>query len=328
MGEADAGGYNTSLPKHEDMKKTFGQTAVEFEWAPYSVDQVPHLQNITKRLEGGDSVGPDLIVVGGGAWDLLHLYNTDEERDSHRHVVQDLVKEIRRARSHNISVAWIVPTAINSNALLTEEKREHIKEENMKAMRATYAELGVLDAASFVLDGPAFTIDRVSESYDGVHYPLVVYDAAAQILANAMDWLLPEKEVVESVAALQPGAMANPFLGLIMLAFVFVGLVFFDGFLGISYLASLIVPGVRPADLYEEAYASLHARKKLPPIDSSEIGSSPKKLSHSKKGNGTVTATPEPNSPESLRSRSLYDEEEITALIRSTSKQLEITSLD
>jgi hypothetical protein len=242
------------------------------------------------------------------------------------------VKEMRHARSQNIPVAWIVPTAINSNALLTDEKRENINEENMKAVRATYAELGVVHAASFVLDGPAFTLGRVAESYDGVHYPHVVYDAAAQILANAMDWLLPGREISEPFVALQPGRMANPFLGLVMLVFVFVGLVFFDGFMGFSYLASFIVPGVRPADLYKEAYTSLHARMKLPPIEFSVTGSSSSAIDgavihrqsspRSKKGNGSGSKI-----PERKRSRN-KDDEEIAALIGSTDKQLEITSLE
>jgi hypothetical protein len=221
-----------------------------------------------------------------------------------------------------------VPTAINSNALLTEEKRENINEENMKAMRTTYAELGVLYAASFVLDGPSFTLGRVAESYDGVHYPHVVYDAAAQILANAIDWLLSEREISEPFVAPQPGRMANPSLGGIILAFVFVGLVFSDGFMGFSYLASFIVPCARPADLYEEAYTSLHTRMKLPPIDFSVTGSSSsatdgadvhrQSTRSSKKGNGSGVK---------IRNRNM-DDEEITALIGSTDKQLEITSLD
>lgn len=328
MGKADSGAYNTDLPKHADMNETIGQTTLEFDWAPFTQDLVQKLQNITKRREVGDSVRPDLIVIGGGAWDRLHVYNTDEERDSHHNSVQDLVKEIRRARSQNVPVAWIVPTAINSNALLTEEKRENINEENMKAMRTTYAELGVLDAASFVLDGPAFTLGRVAESYDGVHYPHVVYDAAAQILANAIDWLLSEREISEPFVAPQSGRMANPSLGGIMLAFVFVGLVFSDGFMGFSYLASFIVPCARPADLYEEAYTSLHTRMKLPPIDFSVTGSSSCADVHRqstrsyKKGNGSGVKI-----PERKRNRNM-DDEEITALIGSTDKQLEITSLE
>ena len=265
LGLADAGAYNTNLPKWSDMSAIVGQTYVEFEWAPYSKDQVPRIQNITNRplsaRKEGELVRPDLLIVGGGAWDRLHIYSTQEERDSHRNALQDLAKEISHARMAGIPVVWLVPTAINSDALLTDEKRANINEENMETFREYYAEVGVPRAASFVLDGPVWTRSRLSESYDGVHYPHTVYDAGSQILVNAMDWLLPEKDAPEKFTAPQPGAMANPRLGLMMLVLSMLGLVFLDGFMGFSYLASLFVPSVRPANLYEEAFTSLHQKK-------------------------------------------------------------------
>jgi hypothetical protein len=52
-----------------------------------------------------------------------------------------------------------------------------------------------------------------------------------------------------------------------MLAFVAIGLFFFDGFLGASYLVALFVPSVMPSRLFEEAFGSLHRRKNLPEIE-------------------------------------------------------------
>lgn len=180
--------------------------------------------------------------------------------------MKDLAREMRMMRTVGSPVAWMVPTTINTPALNTEDKRHHMKEEDMEIMRGVYAEAGVLSSASFVLDGPSFTADRVLESYDGVHYPPQVYDAGAQILANAMDWLLPEKDIVDLKTPPQPGQMANPYLGMMMLCFVFIGLMFFDGFVGFSYFASLFVKGVMPNDLYEEAFTDLHRKMKLPAI--------------------------------------------------------------
>merc|ERR1719203_774439 len=123
-------------------------------------------------------------------------------------------------------------------------------------MRAVYAHNGILSSSSFVIDGPAFTSSRVSESYDGVHYPIDVYSGGAQILFNALDWLLPPG-IVEPVTPPRIGKMANPKLGMVMLLLVTIGLVFFDGFLGFSYLASLFVKGVMPYKLYEEAFSAV-----------------------------------------------------------------------
>ena len=52
------------------------------------------MQNITNRPETarkeGELVRPDLVVLGGGAWDRLHVYGTDEEIASHRSALKDL----------------------------------------------------------------------------------------------------------------------------------------------------------------------------------------------------------------------------------------------
>jgi hypothetical protein len=42
-----------------------------------------------------------------------------------------------------------------------------------------------------------------------------------------------------------------------------------DGLLGISYLAGLVVPSVRPLNLFDEAFSGLHARMGLPSISAS-----------------------------------------------------------
>ena len=82
---------------------------------------------------------------------------------------------------------WIVPTTINTLGLNTDQKRENIREEQMAEFRRLYDKLGIGEAVDLVLDGTVFTQDRVKESYDGVHYPLQVYDGGAQILLNAID---------------------------------------------------------------------------------------------------------------------------------------------
>ncbi|KAI2503830.1 10 TM Acyl Transferase domain found in Cas1p [Fragilaria crotonensis] len=271
MGMAGAGAYNTKVSKRSDFTHTVGDTTMEFEWAALATDQVVKLRDIIARpvtaTAEKSSSRPDLVVMGGGAWDRLHVFATDEDRESHRATVKELAKEIRLARSSDIPVAWIVPTTINTNALLTEEKQLNIKEEDMAAMRALYNNLGVTEAASFVLDGPSFTEGRVDESYDGVHYPLAVYDAGAQILANAMDWIFPEREEPDPFKPPMPGSMAKPVLGIMMLCFVFMGLACFDGFMGFSYLAVFFVSDVMPSDLYKEAFDELHERMGLPDID-------------------------------------------------------------
>ncbi|KAL3822907.1 hypothetical protein ACHAXA_010690 [Cyclostephanos tholiformis] len=261
MGIKSSGAYDATGPKHADISNTlFETTPINFKWAPLAVDQLTILKDINRLASEDTSFRPpDLIVLGGGAWDLLHLYATDEDRQSHAAVLNELEFEMRSARGLGVAVVWLIPTTINSQALNTEEKRDHMREEHMESMRWVYARSGILSASSFVIDGPAFTSSRVSESYDGVHYPPQVYSAGAQILFNALDWLLPPG-IIEPVTPPRIGKMANPTFGVAMLILVIIGLVGCDGFLGFSYLSTLFAKGVMPHHLYHEAFSALLIR--------------------------------------------------------------------
>ena len=269
MGMSSAGAYNATSEKHVDMHNSIWKSQLDFEWAPYVKDQIQRLKTI-KELPAHppDSVKkrPDLVLVGGGAWDRLWFYKSEEEKDSFKKGVNELAIEIQHIRAKGVPVVWVVPTTINTAALPTDEKRINIPEEEMELVRLIYESAGVLSSSSFVIDGPAFTSEVDYLSYDGVHYPHHVYTAGAQILANAMDWLIVEKDSEGPIVPPHPGAMANSYLGLMMLCFIFFGLVGFDGFLGFSYLASLFVPAVSPKDLYYEAFSALHRRRNLPEI--------------------------------------------------------------
>jgi hypothetical protein len=266
--------YDATVGKHSDIDFEFESDHIklEFKWAPLAVDQHQFFKDVLHRSEYD---APDVIIAGGGAWDRLHVYATDEDQNSLKTTVKELVKEIRQAVDNkNIPVVWTIPTMIHTEALTHEEKRDHMKEEDMEEMRVLYNSLGMLTVTSFVLDGPAFTRDRVEESYDGVHYPPDVYDGGAQILINAFDWVLGPlmEDHAHDKKSPQPGKMANPYLGVMMLCFVFIGLMFFDGFVGFSYMAGLVgvVKGMMPGDMYEEAFTILHRQLRLPGIASAE----------------------------------------------------------
>jgi hypothetical protein len=58
--------------------------------------------------------------MGGGAWDRLHVYATDEDRKSHADTLKALAGVMDASRELGIPVVWVVPTTINSQALNTE----------------------------------------------------------------------------------------------------------------------------------------------------------------------------------------------------------------
>jgi hypothetical protein len=280
LGDASAGAFNVANADHSDSSIVLGNTRLEYKWAPLAFDQVSKLRDMRTKGNAGIKVA-DLIIAGGGTLDRLHVWATDEDQESHKAAVQKLSKELEFASAPTI---WCTPTTINTAALGNEEKRSQMNEMAISQIRKMYADLEIEESANFVLDGPSYSRDRVSESYDGVLYPNSVYDVGIQIIANSLDWLLPNSDTEDLVTPLQsPGVLSNPFLGMMMICFSMIGLFFFDGYFGFSYLSSLfvrkdpttrsnrvgeqqrsLVSAIMPNDLYDEAFIPYHQRLKLP----------------------------------------------------------------
>jgi len=261
LGISDSGMYNATQGKHQNVSQKIGDITVEFIWAGFATDVVDAVGNLTLHEKKSD-----LVVLGGGAWDKLWKYKTDEEKEALKSTVGDLAKGIQNLRK-KVPVVWTTPTRINTPALPSEEKQQAINEDEMKIIRRLYESEGVLSSSTFVIDGESFTSGRVSESYDGVHYPHNVYSAGAQILCNSMDWLLPIPNIGLPKPPNQPGSMSDPLLGFYLLCFAAAGIFLFDGFMGFSYLAAIIVPSVSPKGLHYEAFSVLHRNNHLPALE-------------------------------------------------------------
>lgn len=258
VGDVNAGSYNTSLGKWQDYSRQYLHTRLEFRWAPFTDSMIETVSNISNANEV-----TDLLVIGGGAWDRLHRYSNKTEQETLKLNVGTLTNILSKLRASGTPVAWVTPTSVNTWALNTEEKRKNIREDQMAELRVMYEEVGLHEAASWILHGPSFTADRIAESYDGVHYPLPIYDGGAQILANALDWLVPDAAEPVKLSGPHIGAMAHPMYGFAMLVCITIALYTKDGFFGLSYLAGLVVPAARPSVLYQEAFANFHARMNI-----------------------------------------------------------------
>jgi len=106
----------------------------------------------------------------------------------------------------------------------------------------------------------------VAESFDGIHYPPSVYDAGTQIWLNALDWLMDTPDIAEIGLYLpKPGSMANPYLGLMIICIALIGLFFFDGYFGFSYLTQVFLMNdtVSPGELYDSAFMPIFKRLKV-----------------------------------------------------------------
>ena len=267
VGHQAAGAYNTSLGKWSDFSRQYmPDTSLDFRWAPFTSQVIPILQHF-RRTPAKDR--PDVLIVGGGAWDLLYHTRTQANRTALDEEIKRIAQELRSLRKSGQTIVWVVPTMINSWALMTEDKRLYMREDQMIKLRAQYERNGVLQATSFALDGLSFTRDRVNESYDGVHYPLSIYDGGSQILLNALDWLLPPPPQPEAEPSPDFSSLASPQLGLVAVTLLVVCIVTMDSFFGLTYLAAILVPSTTPKSLYDEGIALLSRMDKERPQRSS-----------------------------------------------------------
>ena len=246
LGDSRAGAYNTSAEKHSDYSRVYANARIEFRWAPYVANISAVLNNVIRHAQG-----PDLLVMGGGAWDRLHMYGTRDEQAKLSKSVTTLKEQMQDAVKSVVPIVWVSPTAMNSWALNTEEKRQNIREDQMVQFRDLFGKLGIYDAATFVLHGTSFTSSRVDESYDGVHYPFPIYDGGAQLLANAYDWLLeaPPRNIVGQV---NDEKRNSTLLVLSMMCIIGTALFLMDSFIGLSYIVAWMKPSLQPRKLYEE----------------------------------------------------------------------------
>merc|ERR1712238_146341 len=63
----------------------------------------------------------DLVVLGGGAWDKLWKYDTEEDKESLNSALGELKTGITKLKKLKVPVVWLTPTSVNTAALPTEE---------------------------------------------------------------------------------------------------------------------------------------------------------------------------------------------------------------
>jgi len=244
------------IEKHADIQVEVGQAKLHFYWAPYIAD--------LKATLAGDIGSPiDLIVAGGGLWDCLHKYNEFDTTGGYKDTIVDVVALFEDYKSKmNTGLVWLVPTTINDVNLPSEEKENQMTEKQVVVYR-DYQNSAFASSPSWdlVFDMSLISAPKVSESFDGVHYPKQIYDVSAQILVQTFDWALPKRELEpQRFVPLEPGTMANPALGFLMLCLSLLGLFAFDGYLGFVWIPSLLVGGPDCRELWEEAFSDLHKK--------------------------------------------------------------------
>lgn len=174
---------------------------LDFVWAPY----VANLTELMSRYKGRKNF-PDVLMMGAGLWDMLHVNNASEFGVSLR-VLRDNVLALLPVSSsldagsggggvseskptHLLHLFWVgMPTLIRS-MLNTDEKKEKMGTAMCNSYDHELTGSNLLRQSG----GPLLNLDirLLSDlcgphcTSDGMHYDGVVYDAALQIMLNAL----------------------------------------------------------------------------------------------------------------------------------------------
>lgn len=186
--------------RHSDYQIVVDESGMklDFVWAPY----VTNLTDLVTGFKRNRSY-PDVLVMGSGLWHMLHFTNASDYGVGLERLRSSVVSLLPISPelgadgpvAGSVSVRsphlfWIgIPTLINS-MLNTEEKRERMTDE----LRVAYDEALRNSKLLRLSGGPLFLLDVQSLSWncgvrcteDGMHYSAAVYEAAVQIMLNAL----------------------------------------------------------------------------------------------------------------------------------------------
>ncbi|KAL8047009.1 hypothetical protein ABFX02_08G210600 [Erythranthe guttata] len=183
--------------RHSDYSITVDEIGMklDFFWAPY----VGNLTELVLQLRRSRNI-PDVMVVGAGLWDMLHVNNASEYGSALR-VLRDNSLTLLPVSS-NLDVGnskpaarflhlfWVGMPMLITTMLNTDEKREKMT----TAIYDSYEDELTTSKIWRESGGPFFKLDvrLLSElcgprcTSDGMHYDGVVYDATVQIMLNAL----------------------------------------------------------------------------------------------------------------------------------------------
>ncbi|KAH0465895.1 hypothetical protein IEQ34_005998 [Dendrobium chrysotoxum] len=177
--------------RHSDYQIMISEHGVklDFVWSPFE----SNITSVLQKLRGGPRL-PEVLVAGSGLWHMLHVNNASDYGEN--------LASVRRSAASMVSpfssglamqpphMFWLgLPTLLNS-MLNTEEKKEKMSKTVWDAYDQEVDGSGVLrpSGGSFVL----LDIGSLSRSCglqcttDGMHYERVVYEAALQVMLNAL----------------------------------------------------------------------------------------------------------------------------------------------
>ncbi|CBN78469.1 conserved unknown protein [Ectocarpus siliculosus] len=251
LGEATPMAHDTTIEKHSDFSWQASDdwgTRFSFLWAP-------EVEDLNERVaEALDMSGVDIVLIGGGLWDAL---NGEGDLEGYRSGISSVHnKVIARTPSDKgvvPAVMWVSMTKVINERLLDDKKREWLTEPKLAAYRGIVESSGIFHDVDGVIDGVKLTTGQRMESYDGVHYSDLTYDAFAQVAVNLVTHL-ERTGTIGAVDSPPPAAgdtkdiwgMGSKALGVIVLLLASVMVLTRDAFHGTVRLAIAVTSFGRP----------------------------------------------------------------------------------
>ncbi|KAI5055295.1 hypothetical protein GOP47_0030440 [Adiantum capillus-veneris] len=174
---------------------------MEFIWAPY----VSNLTSLVVNLRHNRSY-PDVLIMGDGLWHMLHVTNASDYLQNLLDLKKGLYSLFPASSYFNLlptgtftprpasnlglpQMFWINVPKLITPVLNTAEKRQKLRSELCTSYHQVLRSSRVLQPK-----GPLMLLDlyEISEgcgiecTSDGMHYCSVVYEAAVQVMLNAL----------------------------------------------------------------------------------------------------------------------------------------------
>ncbi|KAK4747610.1 hypothetical protein SAY87_014196 [Trapa incisa] len=171
---------------------------LDFIWAPF----VSNLTDLMVEIKHYPSY-PDVLVMGSGLWHMLHVHDASDYGVSMKHLKGSVMSLLPMspelgddgvvsgsASFRSPPFFWLGMPMLVDSMLNTEEKRERMNGAAFFAYEAKLRQSKILRESG----GPLLLLDIHSLSRDcgrrctedGMHYDAVVYNAAIQIMLNAL----------------------------------------------------------------------------------------------------------------------------------------------
>lgn len=167
--------------RHSDYQISIPDSSIDlrFLWSPFE-------SNLTSLLRTGPSPPPDVLVAGSGLWHMLHV--NDPAHYSRQLSAVRAAADLLLPPPPPPHLFWLGLPDLVEPMLNTEEKRERMNRTVSRRYEREGRRMGRSSGGPFFYLDVGMMTRRCGEgcTADGMHYDRAVYDAAVQVMLNAL----------------------------------------------------------------------------------------------------------------------------------------------